>query len=462
MEEMRKLARSTAVAFAVLLTGATIPRPLPAVVILDSTWREEGGARGREADGFSAHIRLANQPQFRSLVALAYEEDGEWGAGSGTWLGNHGIGNDSRAYVLTSAHNFDEAEAGEVLVRTDGGTVLRGERVWIHPGYDTDGDHTGVDVAILRLNGPVTDAGPPPLLYAGNAEKGRTITFMGFGTRGIASAGEDERYNQGTDKAAAQGVVDEAVPLRRGSVRMDDPGNFLSVFLPREDGSVENPISGARRPVSRLAGLLGAGDSGGSAWMPLGDRWVVVGVNTSGDGNAQYGDSSWFVRVSGVRPWITSIVPGARFSGDGDGDRPAAPLTAPVIVAAPSTSPSSSLSPTAAGCSARQRFFAFSDGAWYPASALGPGRRSGSCLVRYDDYDDDQDEEIGPKHLIPWTPDGPGAALTGCEPRAGVLAEEDGVWYPGTILGAGRRGCRVGFEELDDETLPLDRLRTLR
>ncbi|MBP2313130.1 S1 family peptidase [Azospirillum soli] len=450
---MRKLARSAAVAFAVLLTGATIPRPLPAVVILDSTWREEGGARGREADGFSAHIRLANQPQFRSLVALAYEEDGEWGAGSGTWLGNddaHG-----HAYVLTSAHNFDEAEAGEVLVRTDGGTVLRGDRVWIHPGYDTEGDHTGVDVAILRLNGPITDAGPPPLLYAGNAEKGQTITFMGFGTRGIASVGEDERYHRGTDKAAAQGVVDEAVPLRRGSVRMDDPGNFLSVFLPREDGGVENPISGARRPVSRLAGLLGSGDSGGSAWMQRGDRWVVVGVNTSGDGKAQYGDSSWFVRVSGVRPWIASIVPGARFSGDDNS--PAVPLPVPAIVAA--LSPSSA---TSAGCSARQRFFAFSDGAWYPASALGPGRRSGSCLVHYDDYADDQDEEVGPKHLIPWTPGGPGTALSGCEPQAEVLAEEDGVWYPATVVGGGRRGCRVGFEDSDDETLPLDRLRTLR
>lgn len=450
MQNMRKLARSVGVALAVFSTGTLIPRPLPAVVILDSTWREEGGGRGREADGFSAHIRFANQPQFRSLVALAYEDDGEWGSGSGTWIGN----DDSHAYVLTSAHNFDEAEAGEVMFRTDGGTVLRGERVWIHPGYDTEGDHTGVDVAIVRLNRPITDAGTPPLLYAGNAEKGRTITFMGFGTRGIASVGEDERYNQGTDKAAAQGVVDEAVPLHRGSIRMDDPGNFLSVFLPREDGGVENPISGAKRPVSRLAGLLGAGDSGGSAWMPLGDRWVVVGVNTSGDGKAQYGDSSWFVRVSGVRSWIASIVPAARFTGDDD--RPVAtpaPVPAPAIASSPA--------PSSGGCSARERFFAFSDGAWYPASALGPGRRSGSCMVRFDDYSDEQDEEVGPKHLIRWTADGPGAALSACKPDTEVLAEEDGVWYPATVISGGRRGCVVSFEESDDETLPLDRLRTL-
>ncbi|HEY0833913.1 MAG TPA: trypsin-like serine protease, partial [Azospirillum sp.] len=293
--------------------AALTPRAVPAVVVLDSTWREEGGARGREAAGFGAHIRLAREPQFRALVALSYDGGATWGSGSGTWIGN----DDGHGYVLTSAHVLEDTRADEIVVRTDGGAVLRGSRAWIHPGYKPEGDYTGVDAAILRLVRPVTDAGPPPTLYAGSAEKGRTITFMGFGTRGIGSVGEDERYNRGSDKAAAQGVVEEAVPLRRISARAEDPGNYLTVFLPREDGGIENPLGGARRPVSRLAGLLGAGDSGGSAWMPLGNGWVVVGINTSGDGEARYGDNSWFVRVSGVRPWIASVFPGARFAGDG-------------------------------------------------------------------------------------------------------------------------------------------------
>ncbi|WP_448207376.1 trypsin-like peptidase domain-containing protein [Azospirillum sp. sgz302134] len=461
---MRNLAGSTGVALALLAAGVLTPRPLPAVVILDSAWREEGGARGREADGFGAHIRLANEPQFRSLVSLSSDGGREWGVGSGTWIGN----DEAHGYVMTSAHNFDEAELAEMRFRTDGGSVLRGDRVWIHQGYETEGDHTGVDVAIVRLSRPVTDAGPPPLLYAGAAEKGKTITFIGFGTRGIGSVGEDERFNRGTDKAAAQGVVDEAVPLRRGGVRQEDPGNFLSVFLPREDGHLENPITGARRPVSRYAGLLGAGDSGGSAWMPLGDRWVVVGINTSGDGKSQYGDNSWFVRVSGVRSWIASVFPGARFAGDGDAyaDRTPAP---PPRAAEPSLreaslrpEPSKPARTASAGCAADERFFVLSDGAWYPASTLGPGDRPSTCRVRFDDYDEDQDEDVVRRRMVPWTASGPGVPVTNCRSGAIVLAEDDGVWYPATVEEEDRRGCLVTFENDDTETVPFRRLRVLR
>ncbi|SMH62108.1 agenet domain-containing protein [Azospirillum agricola] len=428
------------------------PASLPAVVVLDSTWREEGGARGREADGFGAHVRLAGEPQFRSLMTLSYDGGETWGDGSATWIGN----DESHGYALTSAHNFDEATARDVLFRTDGGAVIRADRVWLHPRYDPDpdGDRTGVDAAIVRLVRPVRDSGPAPLLYAGRAEQGRTITFVGFGTRGIGSVGEDERYNRGSGKAAAQGVVEEAVALRRSSAA-EDAGNYLTVFLPREDGRIENPFGGARRPASRLAGLLGAGDSGGSAWMPLGDApddgWAVVGINTSGDGKAQYGDSSWFVRVSGLRSWVSSVFPGARFAAEPE-----------------SASRSREPEPAVAACEPRARVFAFSDGAWYPARVLGPdGRSKGGadgCRVRFDGYSSDMDEIAGRDRLIPWTADGPGAELDGCRPGAAVVAEEDEVWYPATIRKAGGKACVVRYRDgdYDDEALPLARLRLLR
>lgn len=338
-----------------------------------------------------------------------------------------------------------------------------------------DGDHTGVDVAIVRLEAPVTDAGPAPVLYAGNAEQGRTITFVGFGTRGIGSVGEDERYNRGSGKAAAQGVVDEAVALRRGSVRMEDPGNYLTVFLPREDGSVANPNGGTRRPVSRLAGLLGSGDSGGSAWMPHGDGWAIVGINTSGDGNAQYGDNSWFVRVSGVRPWIASVFPQARFTGDGTSPLPPAtaqaPSEAPAKEQPPREAPTAPVLTVAArpeqtisaGCTLRQRLFVYSDEAWYPARVVGNGKRPGSCRVRFDDYDDEDDESVGTDRMLPWSPDGPGTGVAGCRTGAPVLVEEDEVWYPATIVRAVGRSCRIAYDEDDDEeVVPPARLRSLR
>lgn len=455
---MRKRARW---ACSLLVTfGLLAPQAAPAVVILDSTWREEGGGRGREAAGFGAHIRLARQPQFRSLVAVSYDDGETWGSGSGTWIGN----DDAHGYVLTSAHVLEESTASEVVVRTDGGTVLRGTRIWMHPGYKPEGDYTGVDVAILRLARPVTDAGPPPVLYSGSAEKGRTITFVGFGTRGIGSVGENERYNRGSDKAAAEGFVEEAVPLRRASAKVADPGNYLTVFLPREDGGVENPLGGPRRPVSRMAGLLGSGDSGGSAWMPLGGGWVIVGINTSGDGEAQYGDNSWFMRVSGVRPWISSVFPGARFAGDGADIAALSPVPvalAPdaIPAAVPATAPAN-----AAGCQVRERLFVFSDEAWYPAVVRGAGGAPGACRVRFDGYGADEDEVVGASRMLPWNADGPGDPLTACQPGTAVVAETDGVWFPATVLRGGTKSCTVRYEdeEEEDESLPLRRLRTLR
>lgn len=68
--------------------------------------------------------------------------------------------------------------------------------------------------------------------------------------------------------------------------------------------------------AGRLDGLLGSGDSGGSAWMRS-ERfgWVIVGINANGTGKATYGEHSEFARVSGLRDWILRLAPAARFVG---------------------------------------------------------------------------------------------------------------------------------------------------
>ncbi len=298
---------------AVLVTLAVLASLVPpaaAVVILDSTWRAQGGAKGREAAGFGAHVALASEPQFDPVVALGSNER-TWGEASGTWIGNH----DGRGYILTAAHIFDlPGDPGDYRVRTPGGRVLRADRLWIHADWDGDLEYrTGLDLAVLRLSAPVTDAGPPPLLYAGDGEAGKLITFVGFGSRGIGSTGEQDRFYRGSHKVAAQGVVDYWMALVSPSPGDADHGNYLGVFLPREDGGVPNPYGGASKPASPLVGLLGSGDSGGSAWMRSGAAWVIVGVNSNGTGTAQYGDTSWFARLAPHRRWISGIVPGVRF-----------------------------------------------------------------------------------------------------------------------------------------------------
>ncbi|WP_019646101.1 serine protease family protein [Novispirillum itersonii] len=294
-----------------VLLGGLAVAPAQAVVILDSQWKKDGGRPGKEAAGFKSALALAAQPQFRGVLALS--EDGEsWGEASGTWLGNA----DGHAYILTAAHIYDLPASKEAyVVRAPDGRVLKPDRMWINPGWNGDvNERCGYDLVILRLEAEISGAGDPPVLYAGRKEEGRLITFVGYGSRGIGSVGEDDAYYQGSDKAAAQGLVEEVTPLEKPMPPEGDAGNYLGVWLPREDGGVESPYDGSTLfPPSPLAGLLGSGDSGGSAWMEDGGRWVLVGVNSNGSGNAQYGDQSWFTRVSLHRKWIQTIFPQARF-----------------------------------------------------------------------------------------------------------------------------------------------------
>lgn len=296
--------------FLLLITLLLMASPAPAVVILDSTWAEEGGDADDPSAGFGAAIELAYRPAFRATVALSADGGEYWSDCTGTWIGN-GAGH---GYVLTAAHCFVDGEDSvaptDVLVRSTGGRVYRVVEGVIHDGYvDTD-QTTGEDLAILVLHRPVQDAGLPPLLYGGDDEAGRILTFVGYGARGVASIGEHEDYHDGGDqRAAAQGLVE----VVKDEADDEDTGNYLGVFLPAEDGSIENPYGGDDHPVNRLVGLLGSGDSGGPAWMRIDGRWVVAGVNSNGTGNAEAGETSWFVRVSGQREWIETHAPMARF-----------------------------------------------------------------------------------------------------------------------------------------------------
>lgn len=296
---------------ALLALLASFAPQADAVVILDSTWRAEGGAKGRESQGFGAHLRLAAEPQFGAVLSLS--SDGEtWGEASGTWLGN----DDKHAYLLTAAHIYErKARPDDYSVRTPDGRVHTPDRMWVHPQWNGDFDtRTGFDLVMLRLPRPLTGLGPQPVLYGGTGEAGQLLTFVGFGSRGIGSTGEKDHFYSGAGKAAAQGVVGQVVTMSKTLGRNHDAGNYLGIYLPKEDGSLPNPHGGSNKPATRLVGLLGSGDSGGSAWMLWQGQWVITGVNSNGSGTAAYGEESWFTRVSAHRAWISGIFPGARFS----------------------------------------------------------------------------------------------------------------------------------------------------
>ena len=96
-----------------------------------------------------------------------------WGSGSGTWIGNR----QGRARILTAAHVFNrDGAADDYVYRSPNGEVMQGTDLVFHPLYNwSNAERTGYDFAIVRLDGPIEDAGPPPSLYGGNREDGARI-----------------------------------------------------------------------------------------------------------------------------------------------------------------------------------------------------------------------------------------------------------------------------------------------
>lgn len=286
----------------------------PAPAAINSFWAEEGGPVDDPVAGFGAAIEQARQPQFDALVALAPNAGDTWGICSGTSIGNDA----SHGYVLTAAHCFsEEAPAEDFRLRCRGGTEFEGVEAMINEnGSGGDFFKTGDDLAILVLDRPVHDAGRAPTLYGGDSELGSLLTFMHYGSRGIASIGQDpnDDHDGEATPAAAQGLVGLVKGVGDSDGEDEDTGSCVGVFLPPRDGSVENPYGGATLPVNRLSELLGSGDSGGPVFMQVHGRWVVAGINSNGGGNSEAGQESWFVRISDPRDWILEHEPVTRFA----------------------------------------------------------------------------------------------------------------------------------------------------
>jgi hypothetical protein len=275
-----------------------LSKPCWPVIILDSTFQHSGFKKAED---------LARSPQFNSLIYLAGENE----SGSGSWIGNY----QGHGYVLTAGHMFSpEISAADYTYIAMDGKKYSGERVYLHPLWNENSDdRTGYDFAIVQLDKEVTNAGSQPALYAGTEEKGKVVTFIGYGWRGTGTKGEDTSIDTKDQPAAAVGLIESVVGAADPVPAKGDAGNYFGIWLPREDGDIENPLDedGITTPVSPLTGILGSGDSGGPAWIQTENGWAIAGINSDGSGNAAYGDTSWFPRVSEVQEWIAKTVPTA-------------------------------------------------------------------------------------------------------------------------------------------------------
>jgi hypothetical protein len=271
-----------------------------AITILESTYKKSG---------FKEAEALALSPQFSSLIYLSADSS----TGSGSWIGNY----DGHGYVLTAGHMFPPgSKVSEYSYWSLPGKEYHGEALFVHPLWnDNPDDRTGYDFAIVRLKEEVTDAGSQPSLYSGNSEQGKILVFIGYGWRGAGNKGEDTSIDTKDKPAAAEGLVESIVEAREPVPKTGDAGNYLAIWLPKEDGTLANPFNkqGNTKPASSLIGLIGSGDSGGPAWIQAEAGWAIAAVNSHGSGNAAYGDFSWFPRINHVQGWIKQLMPNAQF-----------------------------------------------------------------------------------------------------------------------------------------------------
>lgn len=198
-------------------------------------------------------------------------------------------------WVLTAAHVLSAATGGTFTLN---GSSYSSAQMVVNPGWNGDA-FNGYDLALVRLNTPVTDV-LPASLYLGNLEIGQTGTFVGYGFTGTGLTGQGTLDNQ---KRAFQNVIDG---------NFGNPSVLLGADFDNPNSTADSDF-GSPTPLM-LEGCVAPGDSGGGVFLSDGSQSYLAGVisfvaGRDGNANADYGDVSGFGRVSAFAPWITSVVP---------------------------------------------------------------------------------------------------------------------------------------------------------
>lgn len=257
---------------------------------------QAGAVVRRDDQPDSAYRAAGNAAAFRSVGRVEVDYGGGYQAlGTATLYG--------RDRLVSAAHVFDDdALGGARRLRINFGRAgvrtidFRREGVInLNPNYDAFSLRN--DVAVVFLPRRMNLA--PARLYSGRRlSLEKKISFVGFGNTGTGLTGSREISS--VKRAGENALGRYRAGGRNFEVDFDDP------FDPGA-----NSLGDSR--VMRLEGLLGAGDSGGSAWVRAGNRWRLIGINSYGeDWNADgiednYGDRSGFVYLPGYEKWMNSL-----------------------------------------------------------------------------------------------------------------------------------------------------------
>lgn len=200
-------------------------------------------------------------------------------------------------YVLTAAHCFFDENNRRAVGNTDVVARMNGQeysstKVTIHPNYRSRSSacvEGETDAAVVELSSDVSVATPIELLDS-PAAVGTSLILVGYGTQGPGSTGEDGTIPPvgfvNVGPTVIEGYGDNPPQQKSSS------SYFYWSFDPGESNT-------------------GSGDSGGPAFYQTTTQNFLAGITCGGDGNAEFGTTSFDTRADLIKSWVLSITGGS-------------------------------------------------------------------------------------------------------------------------------------------------------
>jgi hypothetical protein len=243
--------------------------------------------------------------------------------------------------VVTAAHLFRNSLSSPLPISEDWHFILHSpfdqapesqkyvvSKVILHPGWvarlsqlggQGDGDMLGVDLAIVLLKEEVVGVYPAKLPLEGIEPLGAKVVLSGFGNlvdgrNGSLGTGNKRRVGGVNilDRVVVQ-VEDTSIPSEYLggllAIDFDSPQLNANRLGSGEPALDYIPFGSSDAMPVELEASTAVGDSGGPAFMKIGDAWRIVGSVSYGSSDSTYGDVTVYTRIANHKSWVESFLP---------------------------------------------------------------------------------------------------------------------------------------------------------